>query len=291
MTIDWEFIGELEGTRADGYVPLNNDGTVAGNSGVTFGTGVDLGSKNDDYFTGLPETLVAKLRPYYGKKGQDALTYIRNNPLTLTDPEVEQLNIHVKTSETNLLKNRWTRDTGLNFDDLPSNVATSIASVAFQHGAGAPEDTYKKFWTAATNLDTSAMEKELRDFNDNYAPRREAEADYLAREQKSQRVRDVRPGLLPILQKQENKAREELQAGSLTVPISASGPEYVELVSPPREPELASDLIDLSQAVPKANPMRNKNEGGEAATPDEQRTFDDVLRDLNVEVRRLGGRI
>mgnify|MGYP003649070005 FL=1 len=63
-------------------------------------------------------------------------------------------------------------------------------------------------------------------------------------------------------------------------------------VSPPQEPVLASDLIeevpqmDLSQAVPKANPMRNKNEG-----PTGQRAFDDVLRDLNVEVRRLGGRI
>lgn len=41
---------------------------------------------------------------------------------------------------------------------------------------------------------------------------------------------------------------------------------------PKPRPQLASDIVDV-------------------APPDEQRTFDDILRDLNVEVRHLGGRI
>mgnify|MGYP003648253092 FL=1 len=64
--------------------------------------------------------------------------------------------------------------------------------------------------------------------------------------------------------------------------------------TPERAVEITNRLkeaMELQQPQPKANPMRNKDGGSETAPPDEQRTFDDVLRDLNVEVRRLGGRI
>ena len=276
--IDWDYIGKLEGTRSDGYVPVNTDGTVVGNSGVTFGTGVDLGSKNDAYFAGLPETLVAKLRPYYGKKGAAALTYITANPQVLTDPEVKALNEHAKTIEVNLLKNRWTRDTGLNFDDLPSNMATAIASVSFQYGAAEPKDKkkgYPKFWEAATNRDIDAMEKELRDFKDAHPSRREADADRLVMEQKSRRIRSSRPDLVSYLnqvEKDQNAylsnlwpvGEEEVQLPPLASDLVDQGriqiPELEEAYDSSQLPSLASDLVRATpvmeprQAQPKQKP-------------------------------------
>ena len=280
--IDWDYIGKLEGTRSDGYVPVNTDGTVVGNSGVTFGTGVDLGSKNDAYFAGLPETLVAKLRPYYGKKGAAALTYITANPQVLTDPEVKALNEYVKTSEVNLLKDRWTRDTGLNFDDLPSNMATAIASVSFQHGAAIPEKKYERFWEAATNRDIDAMEKELRDFKDAHPSRREADADRLVMKQKSRRIRNSRQDLIPYLNQVEKDQNAYL---SNLWPV---GEEEVQL------PPLASDLVDQERIqIPELEGAYDSSQLSSLASDpiERQRTFDDVLRDLNVAVRRLGGRI
>lgn len=49
-------------------------------------------------------------------------------------------------------------------------------------------------------------------------------------------------------------------------------------------------VFDTAYAVPKPRPQL-ASDIVDVAPPDEQRTFDDVLRDLNVEVRRLGGRI
>ena len=276
--VNYDFIRIAEGFNPTGHWP-------GGNSGVTVGMGVDLKSKNREYFEGLSEQLINKLVPFFGKSGKDAKDVASS--LVLTEAEAMLVTEHTKEKELRPLKRKFERDSGIPFDSLPSNIATPIASVAFQYGISNPEERYGKFWEYSTNIDVPAMETELRNFRDNVPAinvRHEAFADFLVGEQKSENVRRLRPDFIPAINSKMEKQKEGTQAG--IVPISASGPEYVELVSPPREPELASDLIDLSQAVPKENPMRNKDEG-----PTGQRTFDDVLRDLNVEVRRLGGRI
>ena len=230
--IDYNFITELEGFKTKGYVPSDN-------SGVTIGTGVDLKYKNEDYFSELPKSIRDKLKPYFGLSGKAAKDKLAKIPLKLEKNEAEQVNKITKKSEANLLKRQWEKATGTDFDNLPSSLATPIASVAFQYGAGNPTDKkegYPKFWAAATSGDVEGMKTELRAFSDDFPTRREAEADYMAGEQLSERVRRIRPELL------QNK--EKTQVGM--VPMSAPETAYAEPV--PR-PQLASDIVEAA-AVP-----------------------------------------
>ena len=49
--INWKFIGKLEGEGVEtGYVPTDNNGKIIGTSGVTIATGVDLGTKDRNFF-------------------------------------------------------------------------------------------------------------------------------------------------------------------------------------------------------------------------------------------------
>ena len=67
--IDWDFISKLEGAAVNvGYVPdVENS-----QSGVTIGTGFDLGSKNEEFANsiGLEQSLIEKLKPFFKLKGQ-----------------------------------------------------------------------------------------------------------------------------------------------------------------------------------------------------------------------------
>jgi len=243
--IDYNFITELERFKTKGYVPSDN-------SGVTIGTGVDLKSKNEDYFSELPKSIRDKLKPYFGLSGKAAKDKLAKIPLELEKSEAEQVNKITKKNEVNLLKDQWKKATGTDFDNLPSSLATPIASVAFQYGAGNPTDPkegYPDFWAAATSGDVEGMEAELRAFRDKYPTRREAEADYMAGEQLSERVRRIRPELLPFL--------EKTQVGM--VPMSAPETAYAE---PKPRPQLASDIVETASAQPKPRPPAPTESGG-----------------------------
>jgi len=180
--VDWEFIGALEGNRINGYIPKNKKGKILDKSGVTIGTGVDLGSKNADYFSKLDKSIRDKLSPYFGLKGNAAANKLKAEPLGLTKEEVIKINKIAKESELNQIKKRWksaTKSANLpeNFDDLPKWLATPVASVLFQYGN--PAKKTPNFWRAVTSGDVPAMERELRSFGDKYPTRRKAEADYL----------------------------------------------------------------------------------------------------------------
>ena len=175
--VDFNFIGEQEGVGIKkGYIP-KEDGKVLDNSGVTIGTGVDLGSKNDAYFKGLSEEIKAKLRPHYGKKRNAAVASLKANPLTLTSAQVAELDTFVKTKEINNLKSKWNKDSNTDFDSLPKNKATAVASVYFQYGNKMIKD--HKFWKQVTSGDWEAALDNLRDYEDKYPSRRNREADYL----------------------------------------------------------------------------------------------------------------
>ncbi len=68
-TINGGFIREREGFTTDGIVPKEN-GKVLGQSGVTVGNGVDLGSKTVQQLKelGVAQDIIDKLTPYLGKK-------------------------------------------------------------------------------------------------------------------------------------------------------------------------------------------------------------------------------
>src|SRR5882757_3397502 len=90
MAVSWIFIGEQEGAGiCDGYVPVAN----ASESGVTIGTGVDLGQMSTEGLAALAisEPLKVKLSPYCGLRKGAAVDFLQDKPLTVTRDECSQL--------------------------------------------------------------------------------------------------------------------------------------------------------------------------------------------------------
>jgi len=255
--IDWEYLTANEGYKKKGYIPKDKNNKIIDSSGVTIGTGVDLGSKNAAYFASLPKTLRDKLNPYLGLKGTAAETALTNTPLSVTDAEARQINAVAKRAETDLIKEQWQSATGTSFDDLPQWMATPIASVLYQHGAGNPAKNIPKFWAAATAQDVQRMEAELRNFGDATPTRRKADADYLVGSLKD----TTRQDLAKIIKKNawQGTASEDYIADvdGITVDIPTpkqkpTPPQFPptdiptpkQKPTPPQFPPAASDLVD-----------------------------------------------
>ncbi|WP_225887917.1 pesticin C-terminus-like muramidase [Myxococcus xanthus] len=184
--VDWDFIAEQEGRAVqDGYVP---DATGS-KSGVTVGTGVDLGARdmNDLDRLGLSDALKTKLEPYLGKTGQDAADFLEENPLNLTAEEVKELDRAVKGEALdNVVKEYNTEVERLNaadggsrpkFAELPREMQTVIASVGFQYGS--LKTATPNFFAQVTEQRWDDAKANLEDFGDRYPSRRGREADLL----------------------------------------------------------------------------------------------------------------
>jgi len=75
------------------------------------------------------------------------------------------------------------RDSAFRFFDLPPEAQTVIADVAIQFGAGLadPEEGTPRFWRFVTRGEWEKAIGELRDFGDDFGPRRNREAERLER--------------------------------------------------------------------------------------------------------------
>ncbi len=182
--VDWAFIASLEGTRLKGYVPLDKRGKVLGMSGVTIASGVDLGQQNLLWLKSLelPITLEQKLKPYLGLKKEAAVTFLKDNPLSITSNEAVLLNKAVKSKMLASLIGDWdTAVPQIPFASLPKAVQTALASVHYQYG-NLPRRT-PNFWKvsqkAAKTNDYSIMVAHLLNFGDSYKTRRKKEADLI----------------------------------------------------------------------------------------------------------------
>ena len=175
--IDTVFLGQQEGSaKTKAYIP-KKDGKVLDKSGVTIGTGVDLGSKDKAYFRYLKDPdLVAKLEPYFGKKKDAAVTALKDNPLTLSKDEVAKLDAYVKKLEFRTLKNKWNTDSSVKWEELPSGKATAVASVYYQYG---PAVFNHNFWTQTTGGQWQQAYDNLMNYGDKYSSRRKREAAVL----------------------------------------------------------------------------------------------------------------
>ncbi|XP_070536580.1 uncharacterized protein [Ptychodera flava] len=183
-----DFIREREGgVITEGYVPTDSSGQALGQSGVTIGSGVDLGSKTRKYFSdiGVPEGVISKLEPYFGLKKQDAIDKLTEMPLSLTLSEAEDLSNRVEDTEITDVAQFYDDavlgigDTNLKkFNELTVAERTVISSVYFQYG-GPPTTKFPKFWGHVTNQRWPDAISELRDFKDAYPTRRNLEADLL----------------------------------------------------------------------------------------------------------------
>lgn len=145
MAIDWNFIRQLEGRRNSAYVPMK-DGQVIQNSGVTIGTGVDLGQQTEARLRrlGVSDEIINKLSPFLGsgKRKQAAVTALEESGgLTLSDEEVDALDQALKSETLREVRNWYNKNNtqGNDWSDLSDRQQTVAASIAFNHGLdGAP---------------------------------------------------------------------------------------------------------------------------------------------------------
>lgn len=165
--IDVNFIQCHEGFLCCGYVPIDSKtGEVLGMSGVTVGSGVDLGSKDSAYLTaiGVSQTIADALEPYYGLTRDDAACAAIELPLELPCSDAQALTDAVKNDVVSQIEQRYDEDRegeAVRFVELPRGIRTAIADVWFQFGS---PTRYPKFWSYVIRNDWENAVKELRDF-------------------------------------------------------------------------------------------------------------------------------
>lgn len=184
LNVDFKFIGEMEGAaKTRGYVP----NVKTSFSGVTVGTGIDLGQMSQYEIKNLKisKDLIKKLLPYASLVKDSALTFLNAHPLVLTPAEVNQLDSAIWTRELSEIESMWNgaRKGGQpEFAELSRGKQTVLFSVHYQYG-NLPTRT-PKFWKQVTSGDWKAAVVNLRDFGDAYDRRHEREADLLKGEVK-----------------------------------------------------------------------------------------------------------
>jgi hypothetical protein len=176
MTIDWIFLGSLEGANiAHGYVP-DPEGS---SSGVTIATGIDLGQISPTLVESLSTDIRDAIQPYVGLRKNDAVDALKLRPLVLTNAQCDALNQAVRAPIVANLSQHYRHDAGVAFEAIPDAAQTVCASVAYQYGA--IWQRTPKFWEYLCRQDWKATIAELRAFGDAYPTRRRTEANYLAK--------------------------------------------------------------------------------------------------------------
>ena len=108
---------------------------VAG-SGVTVGTGVDLGSRNlkDLIDLGVSEELRAKLMPFLGKKDEEAERALEESTVRLTQEEANELDSVVKQDIFSKVSMLYNTDSEIPFEQIPEQAKEVIYSLAYNFG-------------------------------------------------------------------------------------------------------------------------------------------------------------
>jgi len=179
VSVDNSFIDTLEGFNLNGYIP-KEAGQILGHSGVTVGSGLDLGQQT---YQGLKdididaETLEI-LNPYLGKKKEDAEKFLLENPLALKEGKAREISAKVRKANLDSYVDKYEKKTGKKFYDLDKKAQTAIASVISQYGPDL-EDRTPNFNEAVMEADREKITNELRNFQDKYPTRRGKEADLM----------------------------------------------------------------------------------------------------------------
>jgi chaperonin GroES len=179
----FDFLRDVEGFKASGYVPQDRRGNPIENSGVTIATGLDLGQQDEDSLRrmGLSDELISIFRPYLGLKRGEAQRFLSDNPLRLTAEQAtfveESLMSHDFERMSDLWNSTQREEDGIRWDQLDPEKQTVMLSVFRQYG-NLPRRT-PKFWRSATQGRWNDTVSELRNFGDEYKTRRNKEADLL----------------------------------------------------------------------------------------------------------------
>lgn len=181
--VDHSFIRAREGYRNTGYIPRNKAGKILDSSGVTIGSGIDLGQWDERGLRqmDLSDRFIEQARPFLGVKGEAAQRVLDANPLHIPDERLREYSNRFINRYTSDVASRYNRSAqgGLKFEELPSQAQTVITSLLFQYGHEAPERKIPNAWRQVTTGDWQGLYNNLRDFGDKYPTRRNIEADYL----------------------------------------------------------------------------------------------------------------
>lgn len=185
----FKILGRFEGAGlVRGYIPTGRDGAALGNSGVTIGTGIDLGQQTQAGLLamGVPAGVVTKLLPYIGLRRQSAVDKLALRPLELSPAEVEQLDAAVVSACVAEVAAHFDAQAGADggpgesglFAGLPKNVQAVLVSLRYQLGFGG----FPRTWRMIVDDDREAAVEELETparWGGRYVKRRRAEAALL----------------------------------------------------------------------------------------------------------------
>lgn len=169
---------EEGGQKLAGYVP-----GVKG-SGLTIGTGVDLGqhSEKDLEEMGVSDKTIYKVRKYLGKKDAIARAALKEKPLELTKEEADELDAAVHGDIYGTIEDKL-KAKGVTLAKLPEEAQTVIKSIAINFGKNFDEKI-PSIWKAITEKDWSKVQDLLVNTKwkqPELVARRKREADLLSR--------------------------------------------------------------------------------------------------------------
>lgn len=196
-----DFLTVVEGPRqTTGYIPCylkaggsaNYRGTgdpakyiAMGASGVTIGTGCDLGQTTIAQLREYgvkDEVLLGTLQPYIGLKKDAAIQKLhRSGGVKISPEQARGLDhaVHGGYLEKWVIP-AYERDSrGVRFDALPKQAQAVIMSVCFQKGAGGVKRDWPKTWKYLTTQNWAAASQELRTGFVKYVGRRNTEGKLL----------------------------------------------------------------------------------------------------------------
>jgi GH24 family phage-related lysozyme (muramidase) len=176
--IDLEFLRNEEGFELDAYVPRDNNGNPATpGSGVTFGTGIDIGQISMDQFNKLPISSKSKkaLAPFVGLKGMAAIQAVENSPYKLSKKEADAADNYILNRQEGTLKAAFPH-----WDKMSTKQKTIIMSI--YHNFGAKSFGYGTTQSIARGdyPEAAARLNNPKEWNNAILfPRRQREAQYL----------------------------------------------------------------------------------------------------------------
>ncbi len=192
-------LSQFEGKQMlRGYIPCNltTGGTAnyfgganperydpMGISGVTVGTGVDLGQTDASTLRkiGVSDETIAFIKPYLGKEKRAAIMALHSAPLTITQAMADELDRCMIDHHISIIANRYDRDAGKGtFEQLPWQAQAVITSILYQRGVNSPSK-FKNTWQALVNRDWATASKKFQTASlwNGYTSRRRAEGKIL----------------------------------------------------------------------------------------------------------------
>ena len=162
-----------------GYIPCNLVGGGTANyyggpnperyepmgiSGVTVGTGVDLGQTDAATLRGMgvPEALTTLFRPYLGKRDVEAVYALHAAPLSIGPDDADALDSAMLGHHVQKISARYDRDAGSGaFAELPWQAQAVIVSIQYQRGVNSPSK-YPNTWAALVRRDWTDAARRLK---------------------------------------------------------------------------------------------------------------------------------